>query len=95
MATASARPADGPSFGTAPSGTWTRTSWLASSRPSLGQNGERRNSGLRPRSLDVGEEISPRRRGRLLHDVTELTGQDQLAAPASDGRLDGEDLSPV
>ena len=71
-------PALGPSFGTAPAGTWTWTSWVAnqsSSRPALpAQPGERGQGGL-------------------AHHVAELTRDGQLALARHGGRLDEQDVA--
>ena len=65
IAVAIATPADGPSLGIAPAGTWTWTS-IEPSR-SVGDL----------QLAGVGRRVGQRGAGRLLHHVAELAGQDQ------------------
>ena len=73
-------PADGPSFGTAPAGTWMCTSFPSNesrSRPSSPVAADPGEGGLR----------------RLAHHVAELAGHDQLALAGHGARLDEEDVA--
>ena len=82
-ATVIATPAEGPSLGTAPAGTWMWMSCSANqSSSSFGRD-------LPPVAAHVGE----RRLRRLLHHVAELAGDRQLARARHRGRLDEEDVA--
>ena len=81
MAVAMVTPAEGPSLGMAPAGTWmwmSDVSKIFVRDPELGGPGP-----------DVGEG----RLGRLLHHVPELAGQDELALPGHGGGLDEQDVA--
>ena len=75
-------PADGPSLGIAPAGTWM---WMSCS---ANQSSPSRRD-LFPVAAHVGE----RRLRRLLHRVAELAGDRQLARARHRGRLDEEDVA--
>ncbi len=66
-------PAEGPSLGMAPAGTWM---WMSRSKASSGM----------PRLAGVRPGVGPGGARRLLHHVAELAGQDQLAL-AAHGRV--------
>ena len=81
IAVAIVTPADGPSFGIAPAGTWTCRSCLVSK------------SGAMP-SRRLLPHVAERRARGLLHDAAELTGQREMAAAAGQQhRLDEEDVA--
>ena len=69
IAVAIVTPADGPSFGIAPAGTWTWRSCLS------------RNSASTPSSFACGADVAQRGARRLLHHVAELPGEDQVVVP--------------
>ena len=72
MAVAMVTPADGPSLGIAPAGTWMCRSCLL------------RKSGGMPSVARLLADVAERRARRLLHDAAELTGEDQAGRrPAS------------
>jgi hypothetical protein len=80
IAVAIATPADGPSFGVAPSGTWTWMSRLSNSGGSMPKDRAR---------ADVGR----RRRDRLLHHVAQLAGDRHLALAGHHDAFDGQQLA--
>ena len=82
-ATVIATPAEGPSFGTAPAGTWM---WMSCS---ANQSSLQLRRDLLPVPAHVGE----RRLRRLLHHVAELAGDRQLARARHRRRLDEEDVA--
>ena len=79
-----ATPAEGPSLGTAPAGTWTWMSCVG--EPVVGRARERARCAC---AAHPGE----RRLGRLPHHVAELAGDRQLARAGHRGRLDEEHLA--
>ena len=82
IAVAIVTPADGPSFGIAPAGTWTCRSCLL------------RNSGCDAQRFGLLPHVTERGARRLLHDAAELPGQRQTAAAARhQHRLDEEDVT--
>jgi hypothetical protein len=76
--TARVIPADGPSFGMAPSGTCTWTSLAA------------KISGVDTELVGFGADEGQGGVGRLLHDIAELAGEGQLALAAHEGDLGGQ-----
>ena len=82
-ATVIATPAEGPSLGTAPAGTWM---WMSCSA-----NQSSSSSGAI--SLPVAAHVGERRLRRLLHHVAELAGDRQPARARHRGRLDEEDVA--
>ena len=79
-AEAIAMPADGPSFGIAPAGTWM---WMSRSKSCSSM----------PSHAGVGPRERPGRPRRFLHDVAELAGQDELALAPHQGRFDEHDVA--
>ena len=75
-----ARPADGPSLGTAPAGTWTWKLWRAA-------------CGIDAQLGGVGADVGERDLRRLLHHVTQLAGEGELAVAGRVGGLDEEDVA--
>ena len=76
-------PAEGPSLGTAPAGTWRWMSWVA--KKSSGRS--------RPRSRPRARTNERAACGRLLHHVAELAGHGQPPAARHRHRLDEQDLA--
>ena len=81
IAVAIVTPADGPSFGTAPAGTWMWTSCFSNQ------------SSVDAERLRVRAHPRERRLRRLLHHVAELAGQREVALARVRGRLDEEDVA--
>jgi hypothetical protein len=73
-------PADGPSLGTAPAGTCTWKRLPAKIR-------------VDPELVGVRAHVGERDLGRLLHDVTELTGEGQAFGPVGHAGLDEEHVA--
>ena len=74
-------PADGPSLGMAPAGTWMWSVFF--SKISRGMPSSRR---MRPGPRQAGS-------SRLAHDLAELAGQDEVLAALHPGDLDGDDVA--
>ena len=81
IAVAIAMPADGPSFGIAPAGTWM---WTSRSNTRLVGDAQ---------PVGVGPRVRPRGARGLLHHVAELAGQDQVALAAHRRGLDEHDVA--
>ena len=74
-------PAEGPSLGMAPSGTWTWMSMRLEEAP------------LQPERLGAAAHVAHGRLRRLLHDVAELAGDGELALARHHGGLHREELA--
>ena len=75
-----ATPAEGPSFGIAPAGTWT---WMSLPRTAW----------VDPEARRLALDQRQRRLRALAHDLAELAGQDQAALARDAGRLDEQDVA--